>query len=306
MTDTPLSQRRPIHGVAVDQGSGLATALREARGAAARDDDLFRFKQLVARTMSAEATTLLVDAHYGRELLPEIAAPCVPMLAYEADVYKIVNDDRITVLPENLQVSDYPGLGVGVLKFFLYYGPNDAAEVNDRKHALVRQIGEDCRAQGVSFLFEPIVYDRSIEDSASPEFADIKPELVERATRRFAAPEFNIDILKVELPVNLNHVEGIGEARMSHAEAEAVFRRAAEAAGDVPLLYLSAGVTFSQFEAGLKLARSAGVEMAGFMCGRAIWSDAIDVFGQQGPEAAEAWMAEEGLRRLRKLGEALA
>lgn len=70
MTDIPLSKRRPIHGVAVDQGSGLATALREARGAAARDDDLFRFKQLVARTMSAEATTLLVDAQYGRALLP--------------------------------------------------------------------------------------------------------------------------------------------------------------------------------------------------------------------------------------------
>ncbi|WP_323764491.1 tagatose 1,6-diphosphate aldolase [Marinovum sp.] len=306
MTDTPLSQRRPIHGVAVDQGSGLAAALREARGTAARDDDLFRFKQLVARTMSAEATTLLVDAQYGRELLPEIAAPCLPMLAYEADVYKIANDDRITVLPDNLKVSDYPGLGVGVLKFFLYYGPNDAEEVNARKHDLVRQIGTQCRDSGVSFLFEPIVYDRSIEDSASAEFADLKPELVERATRRFAAPEFNIDILKVELPVNLNYVEGIGEARMSRAEAETVFRRAAEAAGDVPLLYLSAGVTFEQFEAGLKLARAAGVEMAGFMCGRAIWSDAIGVFGAEGPEAAEAWMADEGLRRLRKLGEALA
>lgn len=306
MTDISLSQRRPIHGVAVDQGSGLAAALRTARGDAARDDDLFRFKQLVARTMSAEATTLLVDAYYGRELLPEIAAPCLPMLAYEADVYRISNDDRITVLPDNLKVSDYSGLGVGVLKFFLYYSPNDPAAINDRKQALVRQIGAECREHGVSFLFEPIVYDRGIEDGASAEFAGIKPELVERATRSFAAPEFNIDILKVELPVSLNHVEGIGENRMSRAEAEAAFRRAAEAAGDVPLLYLSAGVTFEQFEAGLQLARAAGVDVAGFMCGRAIWSDAIDVFGAEGPEAAEAWMADEGLRRLRKLGEALA
>ena len=183
---------------------------------------------------------------------------------------------------------------------------NDPAAINDRKQALVRQIGAECREHGVSFLFEPIVYDRGIEDGASAEFAGIKPELVERATRSFAAPEFNIDILKVELPVNLNHVEGIGENRMSRAEAEAVFRRAAEAAGDVPLLYLSAGVTFEQFEAGLQLARAAGVDVAGFMCGRAIWSDAIDVFGAEGPEAAEAWMADEGLRRLRKLGEALA
>ncbi|MDB6177736.1 tagatose 1,6-diphosphate aldolase [Paracoccus sp. Z330] len=306
MTDIPLSKRRPIHGVAVDQGSGLAAALREARGAAARDDDLFLFKQLVARTMSTEATTLLVDAQYGRALLPEIATSCLPMLAFEADVYKIVNDDRITVLPDNLQVADYPALGVDVLKFFLYYGPNDDPRINDRKHKLVQQIGEQCREHGISFLFEPIVYDRAIPDSASAEFADRKPDLVARATRIFAQPEFNIAILKVELPVNLDFVEGIGTARMSRNDAEAAFRNAAEAAGDVPLLYLSAGVTFEQFEAGLKLARAAGVNMAGFMCGRAIWSDAIAVFGAEGPEAAERWMADEGLRRLRLLGEALA
>lgn len=306
MTDIPLGKRRPIHGVAVDQGSGLAAALREARGAAARDDDLFRFKQLVARTMSTEATTLLVDAQYGRALLPEIVGSCLPMLAFEADVYKIINDDRMTVLADNLQVSDYFDLGVDVLKFFLYYGPNDDPEINVRKHKLVQQIGAQCREHGISFLFEPIVYDRAIPDSDSAEFADQKPELVARATRTFAQPEFNIAILKVELPVNLNFVEGFGTARMSRADAEAAFRNAAEAAGDVPLLYLSAGVTFEQFEAGLKLARTAGVEMAGFMCGRAIWSDAIAVFGAEGPEAAERWMATEGLRRLRLLGEALA
>ena len=306
MTDIPLKERRPIHGVAIDQGSGLGAALRRERGDAAHEDDLFLFKQLVVRTMSREATTVLVDAHYGRELLSEIQSPCLPMLAYEADVYRISDDDRITVLPDNLKVSDYPGLNVGVLKFFLYYAPNDDDAINDRKHDLVRRIGAECREQGVSFLFEPLVYDRTIADSSSPEFADIKPELVERTTRCFARAEFNIDLLKVELPVNLSYVEGIGSGRMSGDEAEAIFRRAAEAAGDLPLLYLSAGVSFEQFEAGLKMARAAGVNMAGFMCGRAIWSDAIGVFGARGPEAAEVWMADEGLKRLRRLGKALA
>ncbi|MSU91223.1 tagatose 1,6-diphosphate aldolase [Rhodobacteraceae bacterium 2CG4] len=306
MTEMPLTQRRPIRGVAVDQGSGLGAALRAARGAAAQDDDLFRFKQLVARTMSAEATTVLVDAQYGRDLLPAIAAGCVPMLAYEADVYKISNQDRITVLPDDLKIADYPGLGVGMLKFFLYYGPDDDAAINERKHALVRRIGAECREHGVGFLFEPIVYDRAVPDGASAAFAVRKPELVERATRRFADPAFDIDILKVEFPVNLNFVEGQGEPAMSTAEAEAAFARAAAAAGDIPLLYLSAGVTFAQFEAGLKLARAAGVDMAGFMCGRAIWSDAVAVFGAEGPAAAERWMEAEGLHRLRRLAAALA
>ena len=109
---TGLDLGLPVHGVAVDQGSGLGALLKEARGADARADDLFRFKHLVAETLSARATTLLVDAEYGRDLLPAIRPPCVPMLGYEADVYRISDDDRITHLPENLSVADYPGLGV--------------------------------------------------------------------------------------------------------------------------------------------------------------------------------------------------
>jgi tagatose 1,6-diphosphate aldolase len=301
-----LSARRPIHGIAVDMGSGLGEALRAARGASARDDDLFTFKRIVAEALSRTATTLLVDAEYGRDLLASIHPPCLPMLAYEADVYRISDDDRMTVLPDNLAISDYPGLGVGALKFFLYYGPDDAGEINARKHALVRRIGADCRAVGIEFLFEPIVYHRDLPDTGSAAFARLKPSLVERATRTFAAPEFGIDILKVELPVSFGHVEGLGEPTMTMAEAEAAFRNAAAAAGDIPILYLSAGVTFEQFEAGLKLARCAGVDPAGFMCGRAVWSDAIGVFGAHGPVAAGQWMAKEGVRRLERLAEALA
>lgn len=303
--NTPLSARRPIHGVAVDQGSGLEALLREARGSRAQDDDLLHFKRIVASVMSADATTLLVDANFGRDLLPAIQPPCLPMLAYEADVYRIANDDRITVLPDNLKVSDYPGLGVGVLKFFLYYGPDDPAEVNARKHALVRQISAECAANGVAFLFEPIVYDRAHPDTTTAAFALRKPVLVEQATREFARPEYGIDILKVEIPVNVAHVAGIGAATMTMAEAEHACARAAEAAGDVPMLYLSAGVTFDQFEAALKMIRRSGVSPAGFMCGRAIWSDAIGIFGADGPAAAERWMASEGRTRLSRLAAAL-
>ena len=300
-----LTDRQPICGIAVDMGSGLGAALSEARGDAARGDDLLMFKRIVADAMSHAATTLLVDAEYGRDLLPYIHEPCLPMLAYEADVRRIADGDRITVLPDNLEISDYPGLGVGVLKFFLYFGPDDAPEINSRKKKLVRRIGEECRAAGIQFLFEPLVYHRSVPDTSSAEFARLKPSLVERATRDFAVPEFCIDLLKVEFPVSLGHVESIGEPTMSAADAEQAFRAAAEAAGNIPILYLSAGVTMARFEAGLKMARRAGVKPAGFICGRAAWSDAIRVFGAKGHNATEHWMQSEGLQRLGRLREAL-
>jgi len=301
----PLSMR-PIRGVAVDQGSGLARMLRQARGAKAGKGDLLLFKRLVAEQLSPEASTLLVDANYGRELLPSIAPGCESMLAYEADVYRIADEDRMTVLPEDLRIADYPGLGVRVLKFFLYFAPNDPTPINAQKFERVRRIGAECREHGITFLFEPIVYDRAVPDEDGAEFARLKPRLVTEATRLFAAPEFGIDILKVQIPLNLSHVEGFGTPTMTRPEAAAALRHAAEAAGDIPLLYLSAGVTFERFESSLKLAVESGAGFAGFMCGRAIWNDAIAIFGNDGPTAAEAWLADEGRRRLARLSEAVA
>lgn len=291
----------PIFGVAVDQGSGLEAAIREKRGVEARDSDIFDFKRIVVETLSTEATTLLVDSVYGRDLLPLYDPSCTRMLAYEADVYHITDEDRITKLPDTLKVSDYPGLGAEILKFFLYYGPNDPSDLNRRKMDLVASIGQECRDHGVTFLFEPIVYDRAIPDGASAEYALAKPDLVRRATETFAAPRFHIDILKVEVPVSVAHIGGA----MSQAEAERAFARAADAAGDIPLLYLSAGVTFEQFRDALALSRKSGVNARGFMCGRAIWSDAIEIFGANGPQAMERWMQTTGRARLAELKETM-
>lgn len=301
MSNGVLKFDKQVFGVAVDQGSGLESAIKDARGAAAQDDDLLQFKRIVVETLSPDATTLLVDANLGRKLLPSYDTSCTKMLAFEADVYKISDEDRITVLPDDLEVSDFPNLDAQILKFFLYYGPNDAAELNQRKFDLVADIGARCRANGVTFLFEPIVYDRAIPDGTSAEFAKIKPELVRAATQAFADPRFGVDILKVEIPVNFNFVEGTGTAQMSRADAERAFVDAAAAAGDIPLLYLSAGVTFEQFRDALAFSRSSGVNPLGFMCGRAIWSDAIGIYGNDGPVVMERWMKTTGRDRLAKL-----
>lgn len=306
MSKEILERGGKVFGVAVDQGSGLGKAIKDLRGAQAKDSDLLDFKRIVVETLSPDASTVLVDAHYGRELLPHYDAQCMKMLAYEADVYKISDEDRITALPDNLTVSDYPALDTGILKFFLYYGPNDAAELNERKLALVGDIGKQCKRAGITFLFEPIVYDRSIPDSTSEAYAKLKPDLVTAATKAFADPRLGVDILKVEIPVNFNFVEGTGTSVLSKADAEQAFVTAAEAAGDIPLLYLSAGVTFDQFRDALAFSRKAGVNALGFMCGRGIWSDAIGIFGVDGPAAMERWMKTTGRDRLAELKDAIA
>ena len=226
------------------------------------------------------------------------------MLAFEADVYHISDTDRITVLPENLRVDDYAGMGVRQLKFFIYYAPDDDPDLNMRKQDLVADIGQQCRKAGLQYLMEPLVYHPAVQPG-SAEYAAMKPDLVCRATEVFAEPRFQVDVLKVEIPVDLNFVEGFGASELSREDALAAFRTAAAAAGDIDLVYLSAGVAFDWFEASLQMAREAGVNYRGFMCGRAIWSDAVGIFGTDGEAALRAWLTDTGRSRLARLIAAL-
>ncbi len=292
--------RQPIHGIAVDAGSGLDAAIRQARGPNAQPDDLFRFKHAVLTTLGPGATTVLIDAEYGPRLVPEYPLGCTPMMAFEADVYRISNADRITVLPDNLTVADYPVLGIRQLKFFMYYAPDDDPALNTRKQDIIAQIGTDCRAQGVAFLLEPLVY-HPIHSPGTAEYARIKPDLVRRAIATFAEPRFHADILKIEVPVDLAYVAGYGEPQRSRAEAMDTFRTATEAAMGIPIVYLSAGVPFDWFEASLTMATEAEAPFGGFMCGRAVWTDAIGIFGMQGEAAMIDWLADTGWARLRRL-----
>ncbi|MEM8915546.1 MAG: tagatose 1,6-diphosphate aldolase [Pseudomonadota bacterium] len=296
--------KMPIHGVAVDAGSGLEAAIRKARGKDTQPDDWLTFKRAVLTVLGPHATTVLVDATCGPDLLSHYPTGCERMMAFEADVYRISDEDRITVLPDNLSISDYPDFGVRLLKFFMYFDPDDPDDLNARKQDLVAGIGRLCVANDVRFLMEPLLFSRTSEQGTLA-YARRKPELVRRATEAFAKPRFSIDVLKVEIPVDLNFVDGFGESILSRQETLEAFRNAAAAAGDTPLVYLSAGVSFDRFEASLELAGEAGVTFAGFMCGRAIWSDAVEVFGREGETGLRDWLSDVGIDRLKKLIAAL-
>ena len=297
-------QARTFHGVAVDAGSGLEKMLRDARGAKATQDDLSIFKRSVMQELGVGASTVLVDSQLGPDLLPDFPVGCEPTLAYEADVYHISDDDRITVLPEHLKPEDFASLGVKQLKFFIYYAPDDAPLLNKKKQALVANIGEQCAQLGLQYLMEPLVYHPTIKPGTA-EYAKIKPDMVTHVTELFAQPQFHADILKVEIPVDLNFVEGFGEPQRTRDEALDAFRQAAEPAKQLGLVYLSAGVSFEWFEASLQMADEAGVKFSGFMCGRALWADAISEFGSGGEDALRLWLQQTGIPRLQRLISAL-
>ena len=144
-----------------------------------------------------------------------------------------------------------------------------------------------------------LTYDDNIPDNKSAEFAKVKPRKVNEAMKLFSEDRFNVDVLKVEVPVNMNFVEGFTEGEVVYTKEEAAQHfRDQEAATHLPYIYLSAGVSAELFQDTLTFAHDAGAHFNGVLCGRATWSGAVKVYIEQGEQAAREWLRTTGYKTL--------
>ncbi|CAM2787548.1 Tagatose 1,6-diphosphate aldolase [Streptococcus hyovaginalis] len=123
----------------------------------------------------------------------------------------------------------------------------------------------------------------------------------------FSDPRFGVDVLKVEVPVNMNFVEGFAEGEVLYSKEEAAQAfRDQEAATELPYIYLSAGVSAKLFQETLVFAAESGANFNGVLCGRATWAGAVEVYIKEGSEAARKWLRTEGFRNIDELNTVLA
>ncbi len=160
----------------------------------------------------------------------------------------------------------------------------------------------------IPFFLEFVGYEEGA-DEKSADFARKKPEIVARSMEEFSKPQYAVDVLKVEVPVNMAYVKGAraskGESVYSRDEAKEHFRRAA-AMAKKPCIYLSAGVSNDTFNESLELAAEAGTNFSGVLCGRATWKDGIPVYAKQGLKAFEQWLAKQGVANINNVNQRLA
>jgi tagatose 1,6-diphosphate aldolase len=189
----------------------------------------------------------------------------------------------------------------------LYYSPFESEVVKEIKRLCAR-IGAECAYYQVPFFLEFVV---TIQPEAIKglEFAKQKPAIVSGSMKEFSKPEYNVDVLKVEVPVNMEYVEGSranksGNVAYTKKEAMDRFRQAAELAS-LPFIYLSAGVSDAVFRETLELAIEAGTNFAGVLCGRATWKDGIPIYAKQGLKAFEDWLNDRGVQNITALNNIL-
>jgi tagatose 1,6-diphosphate aldolase len=159
----------------------------------------------------------------------------------------------------------------------------------------------------VPFFLECVGYEEGGDDKGIG-FARKKPDVVTQSMAEFSKPQYGVDILKVEVPVNMAFVQGSkackGEFAYTRDQAKEHFRCAAQAARK-PFIYLSAGVSNEVFLETLELAGETGVNFSGVLCGRATWKDGIPVYAKQGLKALEDWLADVGVKNIKNVNERL-
>jgi len=297
------NERGVIAAAAMDQRGSLKKAL----GPTAGDKELTDFKIAVSEVLTQYASAILLDPQWGLPAAKQRNPKSGLLLAYEKTGYDKLVPGRLPDLLDDWSVKRLKEAGANCIKILLYYAPDDPKNINELKHAWIERIGDECVANDIPFFLEIIGYKEGVDEKGL-EYAKIKPQIVQAYMREYSKPRYNVDVLKLEVPINMKHVEGTrsfkGEKAYTRAEALDHFRKSAECT-DKPYIYLSAGVTNEEFSETLELAGESGVKFNGVLCGRATWAAGVPVFAEKGLAAFRAWLEDEGVKNIQNVNNAL-
>src|ERR1700729_3476799 len=276
-------KRGVIAAAAMDQRGSLKKSLAKEKGVAELPDSaLVEFKELVTEVLTKHASAILLDPEFGLPAAKRRNGKGL-LLAYEKTGYDAATPGRLPDLLDVWSVRRLKEAGADCIKILLYYTPFEKTPINDLKHAWVERIGDECRAHDIPFFLEMVGYDVHGEDEKSVGYAKRKPDVVTGSMEEFGKERYGVDVLKVEVPIQMEFVAGTrafkGEQAYTRAEALEHFRTAASSTHK-PFIYLSAGVSNPVFIETLELAGEAGAKFKGGLCGRGARKDGSGLFSK--------------------------
>ncbi|MFP5105309.1 tagatose-bisphosphate aldolase [Neobacillus sp. C211] len=295
-----------IGALAIDQRGSLKKMIAAGSTKNVGDEGIIRFKELVSEELTPYSTAILLDPEYGLPAAKVRSKFAGLLVAYEKTGYDATTVGRLPDLLPEWSVKRLKEACADAVKFLLYYDVDEDEKINDYKHVYMERVGSECAAEDIPFFLEIVSYDAKNDDVKSKQYAKVKPHKVIEAMREFSKPQYNVDVLKVEVPVDMNFVEGYtdGETVYSKEEAAAYFKEQSEAT-ELPFIFLSAGVSAEIFQETLKFAKESGSTFNGVLCGRATWKNGVEPFASNGEQAGRAWLQENGKKNIEELNAVL-
>ena len=293
-----------ISALAIDQRGALKKMINKNQEEEATAEQIKEFKTLVSKHLTKYSSSILLDPEYGLEASKARDKNAGLLLAYEKTGY---DANAVGRLPDCLVEWSAKRLkeeGADAVKFLLYYDVDECEEINIQKKAYMERVGAECVAEDIPFFLEILSYDCKIDDNSTAEYAKVKPRKVIEAMKVFSDPRYNVDVLKVEVPVNMKFVEGFSDGETVYTKEEAAnYFKLQEESTSLPYIYLSAGVSAKLFQDTLKFAHDSGAKFNGVLCGRATWANGVEVFAKEGEKATVEWLNTIGRKNIEELNE---
>ena len=200
-------KRGVIAAAAMDQRGSLRKTLAKEKGSDISDAMMEEFKSLVTEVLTAHASAILLDPEWGLPASKRRHAGSGLLMAYEKTGYDKTGPGRLPDLLDDWSVRRLKEAGADCIKILLYYTPFDPAPINNQKHAWVERIGDECRANDIRFFLEFVGYEEGAYEKGL-EYAKKKPGIVRASMAEFTKPRYGVDVMKVEVPINMQFVEG--------------------------------------------------------------------------------------------------
>ena len=298
-----------ISALAIDQRGSLKKMISAASGQEKKKKEIEDFKVAISSELTPYASGILLDPEYGIPAARVRDENAGLLTAYEKTGYDATEPGRFPDILDQWSVRKLKELGADAIKFLLYYDVDEGEEINERKHAFIQRLGDECKAEDIPFFLELVSYDANNDDVKGKEYAKVKPHKVIEMTKEFSKPEYGVDVLKLEVPVNQAYVEGFAEndADVIYSKEEAAkYYKDQSDATDLPFIFLSAGVSAELFQEELQFAHEAGSKFNGVLCGRATWRGAIEPFAGESEEVGRKWLQTQGKKNIEDLNKVLA
>jgi tagatose 1,6-diphosphate aldolase len=294
----PISQ---FTMVATDQRGSLMRMISPEDPKSVKPEEMKRVKASLIRNLCGKnspgrASGVLIDPVYAYERsfveACNIRADVGVLMSVEASGYggKGEFGPQVQIFG-GLDVEDavvkIKNRGASAVKMLVYYRPDSPTRKYQER--MVKAVGRACEKYEIPLLLEPLSHSLEGEPHRKEnpeEFSKIKPSIVVETAAELTKPEYSVDVLKAEFPLNLKHAEELGQD-----PSEAC--KELDDASQVPWVVLSAGVDYDEFKDNLKYSLENGA--SGFLCGRAIWKESV------GMENMAKFLLETAVKRLNEL-----
>ncbi|WP_349360786.1 tagatose 1,6-diphosphate aldolase [Stappia sp.] len=287
---------------AVDQRPPIKTPIKAHYGTdEAPWADVAGFKRLLVEELQGESSALLLDPHFAYPHAVSAFDPAKGLiLTLEDSLFTETHGGRLSSDIDDWSVEKIKRIGGDAVKVLAWYRPDADASVVAAQKDYVQRIGAACARFDIPFVFELLVYPLASDAEQTRDYVEMaskRADHVLQSVETFAAPDYGVDLFKLESPVPADAVPGTDDETAETAgEVQALFDDLGRLAGR-PWVMLSAGAGKDAFRKILTHAYAAGA--SGYLAGRAIWLDAFRAFPDW--EAMRAGLKTDSVPYMRDL-----